>query len=192
MAMPYPIIERPCTALRYPLQWLLCLSILLAGCATGDVASRYLFKASLTGTANSYLRAKDRIDREECYQVFFRIRKQEKCIKIALTTLISDRSILNRKIPVNGYFIVEKLIDIRKFHEGYNYTYSELGRNYDSGWKGKGEMTLCSSSRDPIRKLDPGIYRIRFTVFREEDFRFTFQFFTNAEQIAPYLQFPPP
>ena len=66
--------------------------------------------------------------------------------------------------------------------------YSEIGRNYDEDWGLLEKIEVCTSPEDPLKKLDPGLYRIRFAVFEQADIMFTVNVLSNAGDVTLYRE----
>jgi len=91
----------------------------------------------------------------------------------------------NTKIKKNykNYFVVEKIIDLKKFKKkSKNYIFSTIGKNFNSSWKRDHQITICSLKTDPIKKLDKkNIYRIRFTAFSPDNLKFTIKIYSDCK-----------
>lgn len=147
-------------------------------------------KNTLKGIANKVILSKEKIDKEDTYEVYFTIKNREMCIKIGMSSKIYDSITRNGKI-VKTFFIVEKVVDISQFNDrrGEKIVFSELGRNFDHNWEREKDITICSSKVDPIKRLDKNIYRIRFTTFMKKEFNFEVSLFSK-NKIDFYKEFP--
>ncbi|MDY6968343.1 MAG: hypothetical protein SVR08_06785 [Spirochaetota bacterium] len=140
----------------------------------------YNNKNTATGITSNSMISKAEIDRDRTYEIYFYIDIEEECIKIDISSQFFDR-IYKKNIFLKTYFIVERAIDSSKFkNKGVKgYFFSELGRNFNNDWKIKKGLVICSSQDNPLQKLNKGIYRIRFTVFKKTNFNYTIDIFSN-------------
>ncbi|MCU0821979.1 MAG: hypothetical protein MUC95_05835 [Spirochaetes bacterium] len=114
----------------------------------------------------------DKIDTGKTFLVYFLINNEEECIEVNVNAVYTDESIQS-EVSAKTFFIVEKAVDISKFGDpGERVYFTELGRNFDFSWNRERELRICTSELDPIKKLRKDIYRIRFTIFREENFNY--------------------
>jgi hypothetical protein len=160
------------------IKFFLLIIVLLLHCKSID-KSAYNNNKIFTGNTTSEVESKDKIDNWKTFEIFFNLNNNEDCIKVNLSSEIYDE-ILNKNIPIKTYFIVEKAIDISKFSLDKKSMFSEMGRNYDYNWNTRLEINICSSETDPIKTLNKNNnFRIRFTVFRDINFKYTVKIFSN-------------
>lgn len=136
-------------------------------------------RSSLSGKANNKIKADKPIDTGKTYEVFFRLREREECIKIVVSSFTID-DIQENEVGIKTFFIVEKAVDMSRFRNmEKKELYLEIGRNYDTAWERERDVLICSSGSDPIRQLGKGLYRIRFTTFYEEGFDYEVDIFSE-------------
>ncbi len=128
-----------------------------------------------------------KIDTGKTYEIYFSLKKNEDCIKVAVISKVMDEATFSEKI-IRTFFVVEKNIDISGFRKSNKKRiFFELARNFNDSWDREKDVTICSSEADPIKKLSKGIYRIRFSVFRETDFNFEISIHSeNAVKIESF------
>jgi hypothetical protein len=144
---------------------------LLSKCVSTDRASD-LPGNVFSGYSSGTMESKDKIDKWKTFELFFTLDNPEDCIKINIISEIFDE-ISNKKIFLKTYFTVEKAVDVSKFSKENAVLYSEMGRNFDYNWTAKQDLEICSSDSDPIKKLNKsGKYRIRFTIFKDINFKY--------------------
>ena len=147
------------------------------------------FKNKIFPNINKYqrsskngLNSKEKIDKEKSYEVYFMLTKKEDCLKFQIISKIVNLSInsLSTKI-MPTFFIVERAININGFKgiKDKKIVFSEIGRNFDAIWKWKNEIVICSSKKDPLKKLHIGLYRIRFSIFNKNNFDYEITVFSN-------------
>ncbi len=150
---------------------------LFYGCASGGPspsAGAYKESRIFIIPIGKAVRAKEKIDDYEAYQIYFKLGKAVDSVRISISSeFIAD--ILGTKKALETYFIVEKTIPA----EGYKnikapYFYAEIGKNFDvSDWTREKELTIISEKGSPFKSLESGpAYRIRFTSFSTESLDF--------------------
>ncbi len=159
--------------------------LLLAACGTTTKTGvgEYAFKNYYRGSSSKESLSKEKIDNRPSYEVFFTLEKPEECIRITVSAKNSAVQSKYMDPSVRASFVVEKALDISAFNLRTGTTiYVELGRNYDINWKSERETVVCSAKDSPLRKLTPGLYRIRITAFEARDFSFSIAIASNAAQ----------
>lgn len=160
-------------------------ALLLAACGTTTKTGvgEYAFKNYHRGSSSKESLSKEKIDNRPSYEVFFTLEKPEECIRITVSAKNSAVQSKYMDPSVRASFVVEKALDISAFNLRTGTTiYVELGRNYDINWKSERETVVCSAKDSPLRKLTPGLYRIRITAFEARDFSFSIAIASNAAQ----------
>jgi hypothetical protein len=148
---------------------------------TGGSPAIYKYKIIHNGASKTSLQSIEKIEKEKTYLVNFTIELQEEC----LLTKITAKPVNSYAGRQNIYFIVEKALDLHKFKfTDNNEIFSELDRNFNNNWERRTDIEICSSGTDPIKKLEPGKYRIRFSSLDNNDFDFEITIQTNK---APVL-----
>ena len=87
------------------------------------------------------------------------------CITVDLQAVQVPDTFPPDRIPQKTYFNIEKIIDIKRYKTGIDYTYSPMARNYNNEWETFYPVKICGLKDDPLSKLDASTYRVRFTVF---------------------------
>ena len=148
------------------------LSAAFVFCKSAPGISDFNIRNSLKGVSADRLTAEDRIDKGKTYQVFFIINEKEECIKVNVNAVYMDET-TQSEVSGKTFFIVEKAVNISSFGDfKKKVLFTELGRNFDFSWNRERDAIICSSESDPIKKLKKDIYRIRFTVFKDEEFNY--------------------
>ncbi len=169
-------------------------------CKTVKKEIEFAHKKSFSGVTEPSIESKSRIDKEKTYEIYFKIKEDEKCIKISMKSSVQYESIVKDEKSVKTYFIVEKAIDISKFikeepressktvnRDIQKTAFSEIGRNFDYRWNRKRSVLICTVGEDPIKKLDKlSLYRIRFTIFMKYNFSFTIT--VNSDQKIIFIK----
>lgn len=164
--------------------------ILLSGltglhCASGGAVVQYDYSVSSEGITGNTIISGDRIQEGRTYQILFAIDEPERCIKISLETFMIIGTIKGDTYKkINTYFIVEKQVDITRFNINRDTVFTEIGRNYDLNWFSSDAYTLCTVTGDPIQRLNKGLYRIRFTAFRDEEVKYSITLFSNRKKLS--------
>lgn len=161
--------------------WLITLLFSLTQCASTKEIS-----FDNTTTYNGYSAKTNvsdvKIDNNRAFEIYFITSEKEDSIKINFSSFIND-SLNNKKININNYFVVGKTVNISNFRaeEGGKLLFYELGRNFDFNWDVKQEIIINSIEDDPIKKLDINTYRIIFTIFKNEEFNYTINIYSNEK-----------
>jgi len=168
-----------------PITTVLGVALLLAACGTTTKTEvgEYAFKNYYRGSSSKEFLSKDRIDNRPSYEAFFTLEKPEECIRI--TVIAKNNAIQSAYMDpsVRACLVVEKALDVSAFNlRTGNTIYVEIGRNYDINWKSERETVVCSAKDSPLRKLTPGLYRIRITAFEARDFSFSIAIASNTAQ----------
>ena len=164
-ALKYPVIMKILAAAAL-------LQFFLSGCSSPTVK---IFKKNniVAIPVDKARRTREEIDRYATYAVYFKLEKAVDSIRIRISAeYVAD--IIGTRKTRETYFIVEKIIDARKFkNTDVRYFYSEMGRNFDAEWNAAKGLVLVSEKGSPFKALDGNsIYRIRFTPFSSENFVF--------------------
>jgi hypothetical protein len=143
------------------------------GCASAAVQA-YKKSSTISIPRDKARITRDEIDRYKTHAVYFKLDKAVDSIKIGITAVfVSD--IAGTKESRITYFIVDKIIDVKKFRNaGVRRIYSEIGRNFNLDWNAKKEIVIASENGSPFKALDgTSVYRIRYTTFSRENFVYT-------------------
>jgi len=157
----------------------------LCACASLSRPGEYRHKNTRTGSSEESEKAEPKIAGDSTYQVFFNLRKEEKCVKIVFASRIRETTLKKTFIrDVNTYFIIEKIVDIDRFKTDSKTIFYEIGRNFDLRWNISNTMVICTDDADPYRKLDAGLYRIRFSSLRAPSFIYVLDIYSNNEPVT--------
>ncbi len=153
-------------------------------CTSARSFGEYRHVAHHEGSSLNTEKSEQKIANGATWQLFFTLKKPEKCIKMVFS---SKMLIQTLKEPlsseINTYYIVEKLVDISRYKgEKQNMLY-EIGRNFDLRWNASPLVVLCTDAADPLKKLDPGLYRIRFTGLTSSNFYYRIEIYSAQEQV---------
>ncbi len=143
----------------------------------------YVFKNYYRGASTRELLSKEKMDNRPSYEVFFSLEKPEECIRITVSARNRAVNSTFMDPSVRACFVVEKVLDVARFNlRTGNTLYVEMGRNYDINWKPEREAVVCTVKDFPLKKLTPGLYRIRLTSFEAADFSFSIAIASNEAQ----------
>ncbi len=162
---------------------LLSVILLVSGCSgmgkrNGDEAGNsYTFSDSSTALKKS----SETIDKGVTYEIFFSLAESVECITVDLQTVQVQSTFPPDRIPQKTYFIIEKLIDIKRYRSKTDYIYSPMARNYNNEWETFYPVKICGLKNDPLSKLDSSAYRVRFTVFNPDPVIFIISISSDAE-----------
>lgn len=192
---PFPLLTECRLRVAIPSALLpaaLALVLMAASCSAAGKNNTTQKGAPYQGDTGKALESADRIDREKTYEIYFRLTTPEECIRVEMTSRAPESAIEKKVRVIRTFFIVEKSVDLSKFdvRNAARTVFSEIGRNYDQNWNRTKEITLCSTPSDPIRKMDPSLYRIRFTSFRDDPF--SFEIIIYSKNSAVFSEKPAP
>ena len=146
---------------------LLSLFLFFSGCSgmgkknEDEAGNRYSFSDSSAALKKS----SDTIDNGITYELFFLLANHVECITVDVQAVQIKDPFPPDKIPQKTYFTVEKIIDTTRYRSRNNFTYSPMARNYNNEWETFYPVKICGLKDDPLSKLEPATYRLRFTVF---------------------------
>lgn len=120
---------------------------------------------SFSDSSRVLKRSSETIDKGITYEIFFSMTDSVECITVDLQAVQVPDTFPPDRIPQKTYFNIEKIIDIKRYKTGIDYTYSPMARNYNNEWETFYPVKICGLKDDPLSKLDASTYRVRFTVF---------------------------
>ena len=130
---------------------------------------------TLTIESNTLTKSKDRIDNTPTYEIYFQLSGITRCIEISIIATNTN----NKRVRC-GY-ILEAEIDISRFpKKPLQPIYTQLAKNFDSDWRFQSNIFFCSNEADPLKRLNPGNYRLRITAFSDKKHTFTIQIKSSA------------
>jgi hypothetical protein len=141
---------------------LICLIISCSG--SSDV--RYKWTGDTLFPIEETVRSKEPIDNYPANELFFSITAPEDAVSITImgdapTGLITGE---RREVPL--YMIIE-----REIKTSSGDTFVEIGRNFNRSWDHKKELTIRTDNTIPFVRLEPGIFRVRFTSFDKNKYK---------------------
>ncbi|HRX14980.1 MAG TPA: hypothetical protein P5123_01555 [Spirochaetota bacterium] len=151
--------------------------LLITGCALIQRAP-FGKKAVYNATSSSISVSLNEIDSHPTYELFFMLNEKESEIKASINGQIINAA--GSSVEGRFFFIIEKKYDTSSSDSIYT-SYIELGRNFDNSWNSS-ESVQISSGSDGLTSLDPGIYRIRITIFSDNIFDCKISLFTSAKE----------
>lgn len=154
-------------------------------CGTLVRPGEYRHVSARKGTSGDSQVSDQKIAADTTYQLFFTIKQPEKCVKISFVSAIREDTLkeaITRE--VNTYYIVERIVDIDRFRTGDKTIFYEFGRNFDTRWNSSHTIVVCTDSLDPLKKLNPGLYRIRFSSFRSPEYGYSVEIHSNIEPVG--------
>lgn len=165
--------------------FIIFLTAMLNSCTTSQKAGAYKNLHNIAGTASSLITSNDSIDRGPTYQIFFKLKETIPCIELSISSRELSDSIAPSYYALKTYFILDRLIDISAFNiKNEQYEYTQLGKNFNSTWEYKREITVCTKGDYPLHKIDNNsLYRLRFTTFTRGQFEYTITIKSNTEII---------
>jgi hypothetical protein len=139
----------------------------------GKNIREFPYKKNLESDTLSVLKSAKQIDRGDTYEFYFKVIKKSECLKVTLSASISTGGIQSREKRLPVYYIIEKGVSVAAFSKERGFVFSQLKKNYDTGWSPKQVVEFCPAPDDPVSSLDQGdICRIRFTSFDNGIYRF--------------------
>lgn len=156
----------------------------MIGCATAVERPAYLNNVVYSVTSGRDLETPQRIGNAKTYSITLTLVRPEKCVEVSVRGKRIAREYSYTDQSVRVFFLVERQIDLSTFERAVQrQVYGEIGRNYDENWGLLEKIEVCTSPEDPLKKLDPGLYRIRFAVFEQADIMFTVNVLSNAGDV---------
>ena len=157
---------------------------LISACSVFTRSGDYRHKTVHSGYSVETSTAQEKIATDATYQVFFNLGKPEKCLKITIKSKSRKETLKSpHTLDVNAYFVVERIIDIDRYKVDSKTAFYEMGRNFDSRWNSSHTIVLCEDSLDHLKKLDPGLFRIRLSSLQSPDFLYTIEIYSNNEAV---------
>ncbi|PKL37722.1 MAG: hypothetical protein CVV44_15380 [Spirochaetae bacterium HGW-Spirochaetae-1] len=151
---------------------LLVLSVLTACAGAGTRGSGDIM-STLNASSGELSPCPDAIDRGKTYQVFFRLEKETRCIRVSVIAQFHPDEFTTKMRVAKTYFTVDRMIDISSFNKKRNSLFTEMGRNFTGTWDQQRDATVCASITDPLQKLDSqSTYRIRIATFEKDNYQF--------------------
>ena len=161
---------------------LILLPAIFSACSTIMNGGEYRYKTDITGYSVDTAISPEKIAGEATYQIFFNLAKDENCIKIVIKSKIRKETLKSpHTLEVNAYFIIERIIDINRYKIDKKTVLYEMGRNFDSRWNSSHTIVLCEDTLDPLKKFNPGLYRIRLSSLQSPDFLYTIEIHSRNE-----------
>ena len=146
---------------------ILSLLILSISCSGGSKLPSHSY---IINSTQSY-RSGDLIDNFPASELYFKLDSPTKCITVKVVPE-QGNDVSREPSASKIFFIVERELDISLFPGNNEFTFVELGRNFDNNWEHSPSVRICTITINPIHKIEPGIlYRIRFTNFDRRDAR---------------------
>ncbi|MCX7677891.1 MAG: hypothetical protein N2316_01600 [Spirochaetes bacterium] len=153
-------------------------------CTSYEQTANYRHISYFEGNSSRSEKSDQKIANSPTWQIFFSMLKPEKCIKIVFTSKTEIETLKGTIVnEIISYFIVEKLIDISRYNFDKKNIFYEIGKNFDLRWNTSQIAIICTDDNDPLKKLEPGLYRIRFTGFKSSDFNYRIEIFSHHEQV---------
>lgn len=141
--------------------------------STGEVKYLHNDRFSFTDTE---LSKSVPIDQSESRAIFLHLDKKEQCILIRIAGFVPKESIAGGESPAPVYWILDRKLS----ESGNKQTFTEIFRNYNSDWQNTPSTQVCSRDDLPLERLLPGIYRLRFSIFRNMPFRIELEVSSNT------------
>jgi hypothetical protein len=157
----------------------------VTACGTFGSPGDYRHRSTRSGTSQESQVSDQKIATDVTYQVFFNIKKPEKCLKISFVSAIREATLKDTVTRnVNTYYVVEKIVDIDRYKAEKKTIFYEVGRNFDARWNSSHIIVVCTDVLDPLKKIDPGLYRVRFSSFRSPEYQYTIDIYSNVEPVT--------
>ena len=133
------------------------------------------------GSSQNMTRAAESIDGYVTREVFFTLSKKVDCITVKASAEYIPYRFAEEKKVARVFFIFERLVDMSRYGKENARVFTELGKNFSNRWGRQRSVTVCSSPRLPLQRIDKkSIYRIRFTTFIEGTFDYTITVFSDT------------
>lgn len=154
-------------------------------CTTPGTPGDYRHTTRFEGISISSEKSDQKIANDTTWQLFFTLKKPEKCIKIVFSSLMKVETLKQPiQSEINTYFVVEKIVDISRYKAEKKSIFYEIGRNFDIRWNSSPLAVLCTDETDPLKKLDQGLYRIRFSGLKSTNFHYRVEIFSALEEVV--------
>lgn len=174
-------MKRKRKALIIPL--LAITAVYVGYCKTATNLGEYRYMTYFEGSSISSEKSDQKIANDTTWQLFFNLKKAEKCIKIVFSSFLKVETLKEPlKSEVNTYFIIEKIVDITRYKANDKSIFYEMARNFDLRWNASPLIVVCADAADPLKNLDPGLYRIRFTGIKSTNFHYRIEIFSAQEE----------
>jgi hypothetical protein len=149
--------------------------VITVRCASINEEIKYAVNEKYTVQSVACPKSVDLIDRFETHEFYITIKKSEQCIKFDLIGFLPSESIAGGEEQVPIFWIFDRIVH----GTGKHAVYSEIIRNFDSEWRSLSTTQICSSIEKPLEQLDPGLYRMRITIFKLSPYRIEFGISSN-------------
>jgi len=134
-----------------------------------------------TGSSRNMTRAAESIDGYVTRELFFTLSKKVNCITVKATAEYTPYQFAKEKKIARTFFILERLVDLSRYGQKNARVFTELGRNFSDRWGRQRSVTVCTSLRLPLQRIDSkSVYRIRFTTFLKGTFDYTITVFSDT------------
>ncbi len=129
-------------------------------------------------------KSEQKIANDPTWQIFITLTKSEKCIKIVFSSMAKMETLKEPAISeLNTYIVFEKIVDISRYGATNKNIFYEMGKNFDLRWNSSPLLVICNDESDPLKKLDTGLYRFRFTGPKSTNFYYRIEIFSVQEKV---------
>jgi hypothetical protein len=162
---------------------LFILFLAVSSCSILPQRDGYTYKSALSINSKNVALSKSKIDSSSTRELFFHLDKSEVVIQVTLS--LSGTNLLGESIPEIPFFVVEKVFTLNDQTE-----YCRLGENFDTNYTLRDPILIVNdNTSDPLCRLTPGTYRIRFTFFDEKEFEG--KCIIESQRSKAHIQFTP-
>lgn len=158
---------------------------LCARCASSTQAPDFRHENKYAGKTGAAILSAQRGDFNRSYEIYFTLAEPEKCLDIGITAKRSGREYSFVQEKINVFFIVERAVNVSQFHLRNNpFIFSEIGRNFDLNWESMKSIWVCTTKTDPLKKIDAGVYRLRFSMPAAGEFDFEIRILSGRGTVS--------
>ena len=163
--------------------FLLFFIINILNCSSGQQFREYDNIITKEIPVNNGKLSSQSIEKEKTFEITLKLKEPTDCIKIAIASKYYSDTLPQKEKTAKTYFIIERRIDLSQFRvRRKKKFYSEIAKNYNTQWKYKQYITVCSSENEPLKKLrKDSPYRIRFTTLSKKQCWFTIKIHSDVE-----------
>jgi hypothetical protein len=136
----------------------------ISGCGGGKSVI-YKWKDVFSFQSSSLPVSTEKIDNYETRILYFTISSNEDCIVFGIEGAVDSGTIMGGTKQVQTYCIIERDIGSSSRRE-----FTEIARNYNADWESRQNLQICSQNDLPLLRLEPGLYRIRSTIFSKDPY----------------------
>ena len=156
-----------------------------AQCASPTKAPEFRLENKYAGRTGAAIVSAQKGDFTVSYEIYLSLAQPEKCLDIGISARRSGGEHSYVKETLKVFFIVERAVNVSQFRLRNNpFIFTEIGRNFDLNWESVKSIWVCTSKTDPLKKLDAGVYRLRFSMLSAAEFDFEIRVLSNEGPVS--------